>query len=161
MASAPVSEACRPPISQGIKKQKCGELNLGLTPADSPENVKRNRELFVQALLTTADRKPKSRRNKTPSYDCFARSIPDWCIGYRRADEQSTAANLCAEMAGSRASRERCSASKPQTAFRSWLWTYASELSLRFMPGGEERCRELWSAASVACVPSLAANRVT
>ena len=40
----------------GDRKQKCGELNLGLTAADSPENVKRNRELFVQALLGGANR---------------------------------------------------------------------------------------------------------
>jgi polyphenol oxidase len=57
-----VSTAYRP----GDRKQKCGELNLGLTAADSPENVKRNRELFVQALLTAADRTSKSKRNNAP-----------------------------------------------------------------------------------------------
>ena len=45
------------------RKQKCGELNLGLTAADSPENVKRNRELFVQALLGGKNHKSKSGRN--------------------------------------------------------------------------------------------------
>jgi hypothetical protein len=33
------------------QKQHCGELNLGFTTADSRENVLRNRELFVQAVL--------------------------------------------------------------------------------------------------------------
>lgn len=33
------------------RKQHCGELNLGFTSTDSRENVLRNRELFVQALL--------------------------------------------------------------------------------------------------------------
>jgi hypothetical protein len=33
------------------RKQNCGELNLGFTSVDSRENVLRNRDLFVQALL--------------------------------------------------------------------------------------------------------------
>ena len=57
-----VSTAYRP----GDRKQECGELNLGLTAADSPENVKRNRELFVQALFAGADQRPKSERNNAP-----------------------------------------------------------------------------------------------
>jgi len=47
-------------------KQKCGELNLGLTAADSPQNVKQNRELFVQALLTSTDPASNSSQSKTP-----------------------------------------------------------------------------------------------
>lgn len=42
-----VSTAYRP----DRRKQNCGELNLGFTSTDSRENVLRNRELFVQALL--------------------------------------------------------------------------------------------------------------
>jgi len=57
-----VSTAYRP----GDRKQKCGELNLGLTAADSPENVKRNRELFVQALLADANHTSKSERINAP-----------------------------------------------------------------------------------------------
>ncbi|MGB8481622.1 MAG: peptidoglycan editing factor PgeF [Acidobacteriaceae bacterium] len=57
-----VSTAYRP----GERKQKCGELNLGLTVADSPENVKRNRELFVQALLADTNHTSKSKRNSAP-----------------------------------------------------------------------------------------------
>ena len=57
-----VSTAYRPQD----RKQKCGELNLGLTAADSPENVKRNRELFVQALLADANHSLKSERNNAP-----------------------------------------------------------------------------------------------
>jgi YfiH family protein len=50
----------------GDRKLKCGELNLGLTAADLPENVIRNRELFVQALLNSTDPKSKSRQTKSP-----------------------------------------------------------------------------------------------
>ena len=57
-----VSTAYQP----GDQKQKCGELNLGLTAADLPENVIRNRELFVQALLNSTDPKSKSRQTKSP-----------------------------------------------------------------------------------------------
>jgi YfiH family protein len=42
-----VSTAYRP----GDRSRRCGELNLGFTAADSRENVERNRELFVRALL--------------------------------------------------------------------------------------------------------------
>ncbi|MGO8720325.1 MAG: peptidoglycan editing factor PgeF [Acidobacteriaceae bacterium] len=42
-----VSTAYRP----GDRSPCCGELNLGFTTADPRENVERNRELFVQALL--------------------------------------------------------------------------------------------------------------
>lgn len=42
-----VSTAYRP----SDRSWRCGELNLGFTAADSRENVERNRELFVQALL--------------------------------------------------------------------------------------------------------------
>ena len=50
----------------GDRKLKCGELNLGLTAADLPENVIRNRELFVQALLNSTDPKsPKSKSRQT------------------------------------------------------------------------------------------------
>jgi hypothetical protein len=57
-----VSTAYRP----GTDQPKCGELNLGLTAADSPLNVKRNRELFVQAVLAGADDPSKSRQSNTP-----------------------------------------------------------------------------------------------
>ncbi len=57
-----VSTAYQP----GDRKQKCGELNLGLTAADSPENVTRNRELFVKSLLAGANRTPQSRQSKSP-----------------------------------------------------------------------------------------------
>ncbi len=50
-----VSTAYRP----GVRKPGCGELNLGFTAVDSRENVERNRELFVQALLDGADRKAR------------------------------------------------------------------------------------------------------
>lgn len=55
-----VSKAYQP----GHRGQKCGELNLGLTAADSPENVKRNRELFVQALLERPDDKASPNQPK-------------------------------------------------------------------------------------------------
>ncbi|MHB1673632.1 MAG: peptidoglycan editing factor PgeF [Acidobacteriaceae bacterium] len=59
--SGGVSTAYRP----GDRKQRCGELNLGLTSADSRQNVVRNRELFVQALLHGDDRKARpSQANK-------------------------------------------------------------------------------------------------
>ena len=45
-------------------KQTCGELNLGSTAADSPENVKGNRELFVHALLDGSGDTSKSGRTK-------------------------------------------------------------------------------------------------
>jgi len=48
------------------RKQKCGELNLGLTAADSPQNVKRNRELFVQALLADPNLASKSEGINAP-----------------------------------------------------------------------------------------------
>jgi YfiH family protein len=57
-----VSTAYQP----GERRQKCGELNLGLTAADSRQNVKRNRELFVQALLVGADPTSKSGQAKSP-----------------------------------------------------------------------------------------------
>ncbi|HZC43907.1 MAG TPA: peptidoglycan editing factor PgeF [Acidobacteriaceae bacterium] len=50
----------------GNKGQSCGELNLGLTAPDSAENVKRNRELFVGALLRGPDDTSKSGRTKAP-----------------------------------------------------------------------------------------------
>jgi polyphenol oxidase len=55
-----VSTAYQP----GHRGQKCGELNLGLTAADSRQNVERNRELFVQALLQGADEKARPNPSK-------------------------------------------------------------------------------------------------
>ena len=57
-----VSTVYRP----GTGKQKCGELNLGFTAADSPQNVKRNRELFVQALLAGSDSTLNSKHRNPP-----------------------------------------------------------------------------------------------
>jgi len=82
-----VSTAYQP----GDPRKKCGELNLGLTPADSPENVQRNRELFVQALLTGADHKPQSRRTKTPELRLL-RQIHSGLV-HRSGVEPSTTAN--------------------------------------------------------------------
>lgn len=84
-----VSTAYRP----GDQKPKCGELNLGLTAADSPENVKRNRELFVQALLTDADRTSKSNRSYAPQLRLL-RQIHSGLVhrSDRRAGEQSAGA---------------------------------------------------------------------
>lgn len=42
----------------------CGELNLGFTSADSRDNVERNRELFVQALLHGADKGARRRNSE-------------------------------------------------------------------------------------------------
>jgi hypothetical protein len=50
----------------GDRRQKCGELNLGLTTADSRHNVERNRKLFVQALLNATDDTSKPGRRKAP-----------------------------------------------------------------------------------------------
>ena len=80
-----VSTAYQP----GNRKQKCGELNLGLTAADSPENVTRNRELFVQALLAGTDPKSKSRRTKTPELRLL-RQIHSGLIHQVGAKETST-----------------------------------------------------------------------
>jgi polyphenol oxidase len=57
-----VSTAYQP----GVQKQNCGELNLGFTAADSPENVNRNRELFVQVLLSDSDRTSNSGQSQKP-----------------------------------------------------------------------------------------------
>jgi hypothetical protein len=57
-----VSTVYRP----GAGKQKCGELNLGFTAADSPQNVKRNQELFLQALVASTDPASNSSQRKTP-----------------------------------------------------------------------------------------------
>ena len=50
----------------GRPGQKCGELNLGLTAPDLPENVKRNRDRFVRALLAGAGQKSKSGQTRPP-----------------------------------------------------------------------------------------------
>jgi hypothetical protein len=50
----------------GNRRPKCGELNLGFTAADLQENVQRNRDLFVRALLSGADGTPKPGQSKTP-----------------------------------------------------------------------------------------------
>ena len=48
----------------GVRKPGCGELNLGFTAADSRDNVERNRELFVQALLGGAAQKVRPGQAK-------------------------------------------------------------------------------------------------
>jgi polyphenol oxidase len=58
--SGGVSTAYQP----GHQRQKCGELNLGLTEADSRENVERNRELFMRALLQGPDDKARPNQSK-------------------------------------------------------------------------------------------------
>ena len=51
-----VSTVYGPGESGSKRKQPCGELNLGFTATDTRENVVRNRELFVRALLDDARR---------------------------------------------------------------------------------------------------------
>lgn len=82
-----VSTAYRP----GDRKQKCGELNLGLTATDSSENVKRNRELFVQALLAGADPTSKSGRNNAPELQLL-RQIHSGLVHRSGIKEQSSSA---------------------------------------------------------------------
>ncbi|MGC1869842.1 MAG: peptidoglycan editing factor PgeF [Acidobacteriaceae bacterium] len=72
----------------GARKDKCGELNLGLTAADSLENVKRNRELFVQALLAGADPTSKSRRTDAPKLRLL-RQIHSGLVHRTGMDEKS------------------------------------------------------------------------
>ena len=57
-----VSNAYQP----GVRKQNCGELNLGMTASDSPQNVQRNRDRFVQALLNSSNNKLKTKRTQAP-----------------------------------------------------------------------------------------------
>jgi hypothetical protein len=84
-----VSTAYQP----GNRRQKCGELNLGLTAADSRENVERNRELFVQALLNAADDNPRPQQSKAVHLRLL-RQIHSGLVHRtaRRAEENSTTA---------------------------------------------------------------------
>ncbi|MGA8288788.1 MAG: peptidoglycan editing factor PgeF [Acidobacteriaceae bacterium] len=72
----------------GDRRQKCGELNLGFTTADSAHNVKRNRELFVQALLGSANSKSKSTRTKAPDLRLL-RQIHSGLVHRTGVDEKS------------------------------------------------------------------------
>jgi YfiH family protein len=75
----------------GEQKQKCGELNLGFTDADTRQNVERNRELFVQALLQRADEKPIARRSKAPRLKLL-RQIHSGLVHQAASSQEKTSA---------------------------------------------------------------------
>ncbi len=84
-----VSTAYRP----GDRQQKCGDMNLGLTAADTPENVDRNRELFVQALLDPGQTSSPKRKKAPPLH--LLRQIHSGLVHQARVTEKSgTAAPL-------------------------------------------------------------------
>jgi len=74
----------------GARKDKCGELNLGLTAADLPENVKCNRELFVQALLGSANHRSQSGQTEAPKLRLL-RQIHSGLVHRAGVDERSAA----------------------------------------------------------------------
>ncbi len=75
----------------GDRQQKCGELNLGLTPADTSANVDRNRDLFVQALLSSPERTSSPKRTKAPPLSLL-RQIHSGLVHVSGAEQKSRAA---------------------------------------------------------------------
>lgn len=55
------------------KRKPPGDLNLGFTPTDPRENVERNRELFMRALIGAGER--KSRKESETMQLCLVRQI--------------------------------------------------------------------------------------